>query len=136
MTLAFSTRRSVPSSPADVWAVLTDWGRAGEWLPGVEGMRAEGPLAVGTVLRFTARGKERTSTITALEAGRAITLTSEQPGVHADYRYELAPAGSGTTVTLTADVTARGPMRLLGGVIRGAIAKADGSQLDRLAALL
>lgn len=136
MTLAFSARRTVPAAPADVWAVLTDWSRAAEWLPGVDGMRAEGPLAVGTVLHFTARGAARTSTITALEPGRALTLTSEQPGVRADYRYVLAPSGSGTELSLDADVATRGAMKLLGGVIRGAIAKEDGGQLDRLAALL
>lgn len=138
MTLAFSARRTVTADPATVWAALTDWGRASEWLPGVEGMRAEGPLAVGTVLHFTARGAARTSTITALDAGRALTLTSEQPGVRADYRYTLAASGSGsgTEVALDADVETRGAMKLLGPVIRGAIAKEDGGQLDRLAAIL
>ena len=37
---------------------------------------------------------------------------------------------------LAADVTTRGGMRLLGPVIRGAIAKEDGAQLERLIALL
>jgi len=136
MTLAFSDRRTVSADPAAVWAVLTDWSRASEWLPGVEGMRAEGPLAVGTVLRFTARGAARTSTITALDPGRALTLTSEQPGVRADYRYSLESDGRGTTISLEADVETRGAMRLLGPVIRGAIAKEDGAQLERLVALL
>lgn len=136
MTLAFEDRRVVPASPADVWSLLTDWSRASSWLPGVEGMRADGPLAVGTVLRFTARGKERTSTITALEPGRVLTLTSEQPGVRADYRYALAPDGSGTSVSLAADIETRGAMRMLGPVIRGAIAREDGAQLERLVALL
>lgn len=135
MTLAFDDRRVVPASPADVWSVLTDWSRASAWLPGVEGMRADGPLAVGTVLRFTARGKERTSTITALEPGRALTLTSEQPGVRADYRYSLDPEGPGTAISLAADIQTRGAMRMLGPVIRGAIAKEDGAQLQRLAVL-
>jgi uncharacterized protein YndB with AHSA1/START domain len=136
MTLAFSAARSVPASPALVWAALTDWGRTSRWMPGVEGMRAEGPLAVGTVLRYTARGAERTSTITALDPERSLTLTSEQPGVRADYRYTLVPEGSGTAVALEADVEIRGALRLLGPVIRGAIAKEDGGQLDRLAATL
>lgn len=136
MTLAFTDRRILTAPPAEVWAALTDWSRAPAWLPGVERMRADGPLAVGTVLRFTARGKDRTSTIAALEPGRVLTLTSEQPGVRADYRYEVEPAGSGAAVSLTADVETRGAMRLLGAVIRSAIVKEDGRQLERLAALL
>lgn len=136
MTLAFRDRRTVPAAPAAVWAVLTDWSRGPEWLPGVEVMSSEGPTAVGSVLHFTARGTERTSTVTAIDPGRSITLTSTQPGVLADYRYSLEPDGSGTAIALEADVTTKGAMRLLGPVIRSAIAKADGVQLERLAALL
>lgn len=136
MTLAFQDRRILPVTPDVVWATLTDWTRGPEWLPGVTSMRAEGPLAVGTVLRFTARGSERSSRITAVDAGRALTLTSEERGVRADYRYTLESVDAGTAVTLAADVVTSGPMRLLGPVIRGAIAKEDGVQLERLAALM
>ena len=41
-------------------------------------MRAEGPLAPGTVLRFVARGIERAATIAAVEAGHSLTLRSVQ----------------------------------------------------------
>lgn len=136
MTVAFTASRTVPAAPETVWTTLVDWTRAPEWMPAVTAARAEGAPAVGTLLRLTAGGRELTSTITALDPGRAITLSSDRSGVHADYRYALTPAGAGTTIALTADVTTSGLMRLLGGVIRGAIAKAEGPQLDRLAALL
>lgn len=136
MTVAFTASRTVPAAPETVWATLVDWTRAPEWMPGVTSARADGATAVGTVLHLVAGGRQLTSTVTALDPGRAITLSSDRPGVHADYRYELAPAAAGTAIALTADVTTAGPMKLLGGVIRGAIAKADGPQLDRLVALL
>ena len=136
MTLAFRDRRIVPATPEAVWATLTDWARGPEWLPEVERMTADAPSAVGTVLRFTARGAERTSTITALDPGRSITLTSEQPGVRADYTYTVIAEGAGAAIELEADVVTSGAMKLLGPVIRSAIAKADSVQLGRLAALL
>jgi len=136
MTTAFSDSTHIDASPAQVWAALTDWDRAGQWMPGVTGMRLDGPLAVGSVLHFVARGKDRTSTVTALDAGRSITLSSTVAGVHADYRYDIVPDGSGTRVDLVADVRTSGPMKLLGRTIRSSIAKEDGVQLTRFAAML
>ena len=105
-------------------------------MPGVESMRADGPLAVGTVLTFVARGKEHTSTVASLEPRRAITLRSVQGGVTADYAYTVRPGDEpgGSAVSLQADVATRGVMTLLAPVIRGAIAREDGEQLTRLKA--
>ena len=56
MKTAFTDEQSI-AAPADaVWTRLTDWSSAPNWMPGVESMRADGPLAVGTVLHFVARG--------------------------------------------------------------------------------
>ena len=94
----------------EVWRQLTDRDRAAGWL-GVDRIRADGATQVGTTLRFTARGKERTSEITAVDPGRSITLRSRQGGVTADYTYAVAPAGGGR-VTLDADVTTTGAEQL------------------------
>lgn len=137
MKTAFSDEQVI-AAPADaVWTRLTDWSGAPNWMPGVEAMRAEGPLEVGTVLRFTARGKERTSTITAIEPGRALTMRSAVGGVTADYAYSVEPGATdaaGSRVRLDAAVGTRGVMTLLAPVIRGAIAREDGVQLARLKA--
>jgi hypothetical protein len=52
----------------------------------------DGATAVGTTLRFTTRGKEQASEISALEPGRSVTLRSRQGGVTADYTYGVEPA--------------------------------------------
>jgi hypothetical protein len=57
-----------------------------------------------------------------------------QGGVSADYTYECVADGRGTRVGLVADCTMTGPVRLLGPVIRYAIRRADGGQLDAFAA--
>lgn len=137
MKTAFSDEQSIAAPAETVWTRLTDWSGAPNWMPGVESMRADGPLAVGTVLHFVARGKERTSTITAIRPGRALTMRSAVGGVTADYAYSIEPGttdASGSRVRLDAAVGTRGVMTLLAPVIRGAIAREDGVQLTRLKA--
>jgi len=134
MTEAFNAETTIDRPVTEVWARLVDWDEAARWMSGVEGMRAQGPTAVGTELIFTTRGKQRSSQIAALDPGRSITLRSTQGGVTADYVYACAPDGSGTRVSLVADCEMTGPVRLLGPVIRSAIRKADGGQLDAFAA--
>ncbi len=135
MTEAFRAETTIDRPVNEVWARLVDWDDAARWMSGVERLRAQGPTAVGTELIFTTRGKQRSSQIAALDPGRSITLRSTQGGVTADYAYECAPNGSsGTRVSLTADCEMTGPVRLLGPLIRSAIRKADGGQLDAFAA--
>lgn len=134
MTTAFRAA-TVIGLPADVvWTRLVDWDAAARWMSGVDALRVEGPTATGTRLVFTTRGKERFGHIAALEPGRSITLRSTQGGVTADYEYECAPQAKGTRVSLVADCRVTGPLRLLGPLIRYAIRRADGCQLDAFAA--
>lgn len=134
MTTAFTARTTVGHPVGAVWERLVDWDTADRWMPGVDAVRAQGPLAVGSTIAFTARGKERVATVAALEPGRRVTLRSVQGGVTADYTYECVAHDGGTRVDLVADCSMRGPVRLLGPVIRYAVRRADGSQLAAFAA--
>lgn len=132
MTLAIDATETIHATPDAVWAALTDWGGMTRWLPSAENMRGPTPPSNGGTLTFTARGTERTSTITALDPGKAITLTSVQGPVTAHYRYTVAPDGAGTKVGLVADIVVRGLLKLLAPTIRKSIAKEDGEQLAAL----
>ena len=129
MTRAFAATRDIDRPAEQVWARLTDWDRAAGWL-GVDSIRADGPTAVGTTLRFTTRGKDRTSEIAALDPGWSITLRSRQGGVTADYTYGVEPTAAGSRVTLVAEVATRGEWTLAGPMIRAAIRRTDSAQLD------
>ena len=83
---------------------------------------------------FTTRDKQRTGQIAAVDPGRSITLRSIQGGVTADYVYTCAPLGDGTRMRLVAMCSITGPLRVLGPLIRYAIRRADGGQLDAFAA--
>lgn len=132
MSRAFEVSQLIRAEAPVVWAVLTDWSRAGEWMPDVTEMTADGPVRVGTALTYRAGGKARASTVAAVDDGRVLVLRSVVSAVTADYRYTLTTRNGGTLVTLHADVRTAGPMRLISPVIRRAIAKADSVQLERL----
>jgi carbon monoxide dehydrogenase subunit G len=134
MAEAFAVETTIDRPIDVVWARLTDWNAAARWMSGVDALRAHGPTAAGTPLVFTARGKERSGQITALDHGRSITLTSTRCGVTADYVYSCALHGEATRVSLVADYRMCGPVRLLGPVIRSAARTADADQLDAFAA--
>jgi carbon monoxide dehydrogenase subunit G len=121
----FSVETTIDRPVAEVWARLTDWPRAGAWMPGVTSVRVE-----GDTLTVHARGKDRTARITRLDPGRSVTLTSVQGGVRADYAYTCEPNGAGTRVSLRADCETSGVWKLAGGMIRAAIRRADSGQLE------
>ncbi|NOJ61584.1 SRPBCC family protein [Arthrobacter sp. 260] len=130
MSQAFASHETINLPAETVWTQLTDWSGAPRWMPGVSDPKTDGDLAVGSPLRFTARGKERVSEVTQLAPGRSITLTSHVGRTRADYQYSLTPLDAGSTaVDLVATVTTDGAMKLLGPVIRKAIAREDSVQL-------
>ena len=134
MTTAFTAETTIDHPPDAVWERLVDWNTADRWMPGVDSVRAQAPVAAGSTVVFTARGKERLATVEALEPGRSITLRSVQGGVTADYTYECVAHGRGTQVSLIADCSMTGAARPLAPVIRFAIRRADGGQLAAFAA--
>ena len=134
MAGGFTVRETIKRSPQEVWDYLTDFGNAKKWMTGVEEMTqiTQGPLEMGTLFRFKARGKEHESEVTALEPGKRIALTSTQGGVTATYVYSLAPAGNDTEVSLNAECKATGFWKLIHPIIVFAMKKSDSSHLARL----
>ena len=117
-----------------VWKALTNWDNAHRWMPGIDGMKAEGETVTGTKLTFRARGAERSSTIIHCDVGRSIVLRSIQGGVTADYTYEVHEIDEGSArVTLVADCQITGIWwRVMSPLLRLAIRFSDGKQLRLL----
>lgn len=136
MKRAFESETVIDRPVADVWQVLTDWAGGPRWMSGVDTMASDAGTVVGATITFHTRGRTRTSTVSAVEPERSVTLDSVQGGVTARYRYRLEPAGERTTARLTADVAAAGWWAPLGPVVRAAIRRTDAEQLDALRALL
>ena len=104
MADGFIVKENMAATPTEVWAYLTDFRNAKEWMTSIEGMTqtTRGPIEIGTHFRFKARGKEHDTRVTALDQGKQIALTSTQGGVTATYTYSVEPVGDGTEITLQA----------------------------------
>ena len=138
MPQTLSVEETIQRPVLQVWEVLTDWGNAHNWMPGIDGMTADGEAAVGTKLTFPARGAERSSSIVNCDVGRSLTLRSVQGGVTADYRYEVRELDERLTrVTLVANCQIREFWwRVASPLLRIAIRFSDGKQLRLLKAML
>lgn len=72
----FIATTRIDAPPGSVWDYITDLSHADEWM-GVQAISPpDGPLAKGSRIGFRARGGQHESTVTALEPGRLIALTS------------------------------------------------------------
>ena len=83
MTRTLSGEEEIQMPASEVWEGLTDWENACKWMPGVEGMVADGETAAGTTLTFRARGAERSSTVVYCDTGTSLVLRSTQGAVTA-----------------------------------------------------
>lgn len=133
MATAFESEVVVFRTPDEVWAVLTDWERAHEWMRGIEKVTASGPTRAGTTLAFRGGGRVRPAELTVVDPGRCVVIRSVQGRVRADYRYELEPSRDGfTRLTLTATCTAGGAWVLVSPLLRRALRRSDADQLEVL----
>ena len=138
MAQTFAVDEVIQRPAPQVWEALTDWTNAHRWMPGIEGITAEGETAEGTKLTFRARGADRTSTIVQCDVGRLIVLRSVQGGVTADYTYEVHEQGEGSArVTLVANCQITGLWwSLVSPLLRIAIRFSDGKQIRLLKAMV
>lgn len=133
MTQVFASEVTIARPPEDVWTALTDWEQAHRWMK-VDSIAGDGETTVGTVLTFRARGKDRLATIAAVEPERSVMLRSVQGRVTADYTYEVEPIDADhARVLLVAECSTTGPVwKLLSPLLRSAIRRTDGKQLEAL----
>ena len=138
MAQAFAVEEVIQRPAPQVWAALTDWPNAHQWMPGVKSMTAGGETAEGTKLTFRARGADRSSTIVQCDVGRSIVLRSVQGGVTADYAYEVHENGKDSArVTLVANCEITGLLwSLVAPLMRVAVRFSDGKQLRLLKAMI
>lgn len=93
---------TIAAPPADVWAVLTDFGRMPDWSPELLTMvpLKPGGLRVGQQYLGLNRRKAvvwpTRSVVAGLEPGRTLAWDTRSSG--ARWIYELAPEGTGTRV--------------------------------------
>lgn len=117
-----------PAAPAAVFAYLSDFTTTTEWDPGtVVTHRVSGDGGVGTVYHnvseFRGRKTELQYTVASLNEPTLIELHGTNKTVDAVDRMEIAPHGSGTRVTYSADFTFKGLAKLATPFLGGAMEK-------------
>lgn len=105
------------AAPGPVFAYLSDFTNTNEWDPGtISTERVEGDGGVGTVYHnvseFNGNKSELRYEVVDLVPERRIALKGEGKSVHADDTMELAPSGTGTRVTYTADIRLKGLLKV------------------------
>ena len=68
MTEVFTAQTTIDRPVDAVWAQLVDWEIAARWMSGVDAL-GRTPIAIGTTLVFTTRGKEHTGQIAHMVPG-------------------------------------------------------------------
>lgn len=116
------------AAPSAVFDYLSDFTRTTEWDPGtVSTVRVQGDGGVGTVYdnvsEFNGRRTELRYTVIEHEAPGRFALRGENKTVTATDTMEIAPQGSGSRVTYTADFAFKGLARLVTPFMGGAFKK-------------
>jgi carbon monoxide dehydrogenase subunit G len=107
----------INAEPSAVWLVIADVERWPEWTPSILSVVriAPGPFGLDSTARVRPRGfRESVLHVTEFSPGRSFTWEgSGGPGLRIVMSHVVAPADSGSRVTLT--VAAAGPAALLVG---------------------
>ncbi len=136
-------RRRIAAPPAAVWGALADFGAIVAWAPDVDHscLLHGDSVAVGSARRIQIGRTTLVETIDSCEPGTTLGYRIEglPPVIRSVCnRWELAPAGPGTDVTLTTTVDAgpRPPQQLVARLVARRLARASGAMLAGLAAHL
>lgn len=123
-------QRTVESTapPASVFAYLSDFTTTNEWDPGtVRTERASGDGGIGTTYhntsKFLGRKTELTYEVVRHQPDSLFALRGENTSVIAHDTMEIAPLGSGSTVTYTADFEFKGLGRFVVPLLAPALKK-------------
>ncbi len=116
------------ASPAAVFAYLSDFTNTDEWDPGtVRTVKVSGDGGVGTkyhnTSKFMGRETELTYEVVTHQPDSLFALRGENSSVVAQDRMEIAPTGSGSQVTYTADFAFKGIGKIVAPLLAPALKK-------------
>lgn len=89
----------IQASPEVVWKIHTDINNWGQWQPGIDMAKLEGPLATGSIFQWKSGGLTITSTIQIVESNQQIGWTGKALGTRASHIWMLKGYNDGTMLT-------------------------------------
>jgi hypothetical protein len=118
MTTLATLTRTVPVSPADLYARWADVATHPEWSLGLDWTRLDGPVELGARGRLRpAGGPSWPFEVTELVADRTFADTTFLPGARLTFRHHAEPVGAGAEVHVSVELT--GPLRRLWTLVLG-----------------
>ncbi len=95
----YEAAEAVVSAPPEVvWDTLTDLSSWPRWMPGVQSVRVDGPLAVGTTFEWKAGPGTIKSKILEAERPRSVGWEGHTLGITALHAWRMEAQGGGTHV--------------------------------------
>jgi uncharacterized protein YndB with AHSA1/START domain len=124
----------LPASPERVFEVLADSPRWTTWFKGMRRVRIDGPATGVGALRTVWVGPTRVQEhFIVWEPGHRITfhvVKSSSPGLRVMVEdYQISPDANGSKLTITVGVEAKGPFRLVPGLVRFVVGRLAGGAL-------
>lgn len=113
-----------PCPPAETFAYLATFSNAVDWDPGVlDGEQLDpGPVRTGTrfrlVVPFLGRRLPLTYRVISYQQNHEVALTAANGLLHATDTITVISGADGSTVSYEAEVRLRGPLRVLGPLLR------------------
>lgn len=132
--------RHIDAEPPQVWAALADFAHIAEWADNVDHscLQHDGAVGVGSTRRVQVGSRALLETIETWDEGRALEYRIDglpEPAGRVVNRWELAPSGAGTRVSLTSTISPGGPpprAAVVGSVLGRLLAKQSASMLESL----
>jgi len=143
MAIHFEHTIELPQPPGKVFATLDDVSQTPKWLARCTGIEVltPGPVHVGTKLRYSYKDGGRSGTmdgqIVERMPGQKLVYDYEDKMMRAGIQFTTEPAGSGTRLTHTIDLTPRSLLtKLASPLIRKQLPKQTITAMESLRALL
>jgi uncharacterized protein YndB with AHSA1/START domain len=139
--MRFTNTITIDRRPAIVFAYLADLENLPRWNYAIGETRkiTSGPVAVGSryrQIRTVPAHSEESLVVTEFDPDRRLTIAGTLGAFPAQVTYALEPAGNGTTVTNTVDLTPPRPLRPLAPLAIRRISAAVATNLGVLKQLL
>lgn len=143
MPIEFEHTIELPQSPDQVFAVLDDLSQTSKWLASCTGIEVltPGPMAVGTKLRYSykdgGRSGQMDGQIVERAPGQKLGYQYQDKMMHVGVHFTMAPAGAGTRLTHSIDITPKTFFaKLVSPFIRKQLPKQTIAAMDSLRTLL
>jgi uncharacterized protein YndB with AHSA1/START domain len=141
MTMHFENSVTIQRSPQDVFSYLAHFENVPQWNYAIAETRktSDGPVGVGTTYRQTRSlpsSSEETFRVTEFDPNRRLAIRGDLGPFEAALAYDLIPVDQGTRVTNTADLQARGLLKVAAPIAGTRVRQAVAANLEKLKEIL